>query len=124
MTEAEARVLVNERSHNRCELCGSTETLTFSHRTPKSLGGKWAATNGIRACGSGTTGCHGWIEHHPEWAEAGGWRVKPYEDPATVPVYLTMPWPGWWILTDDGHYESTWLTAEPDHLPPQGAFRP
>lgn len=122
MSEQAARKIVAERAAGRCEICRAAGALTFSHRTPKSLGGKWAASNGVRACGSGTTGCHGFIEAHPEHAAAGGWRVTGGQDPAAAPVWLhpVLAWPGWVLLDDVGGY--TYLddqSAPPTHLPPQ-----
>lgn len=120
-----AQAIVRARAQGRCELCGATDPLTFSHRTPKSLGGAWRASNGIRACGSGTIGCHGWIESHPTWAEAAGWRVLPREDPSQIPAFLIAPWPGWWFLTDDGMYVSATNSDRPvpERLPPQTLIR-
>lgn len=36
-------------------------------------------------CGSGTTGCHGYIESHREEAYERGWLVHSWDDPAEVP---------------------------------------
>lgn len=33
--------------------------------------------NGIPLCGSGTTGCHGWVEAHPTDGVLFGWRLPP-----------------------------------------------
>lgn len=127
MNEQQARRIVAERAKGRCELCGISEgerPLTFSHRMPKGLGGNWYPSNGLRACGSGTTGCHGWIEHHPADAAAAGWRITRPESPYTSPAFLVLPWPGWWLLDDDGGY----LTPDgdrpiPPRLPPQTLAR-
>jgi hypothetical protein len=51
-------------------------------------------------CGSGTTGCHGWIEHHPDKAGKEGWHVRPWEDPDEVPVKILRQ--EWQTLLDNG----------------------
>lgn len=58
-------------------------------------------SNLLTLCGSGTTGCHGWIEHHPTYAEDHGWSVRQHErlTVAAVPVWT---WRGWQYLEDDG----------------------
>jgi hypothetical protein len=42
--------------------------------------------NLIDVCGTGTTGCHGWIHAHPAEAYRLGFLVKSGQDPALVPV--------------------------------------
>jgi hypothetical protein len=42
--------------------------------------------NLLLLCGSGTTGCHGWIESHRETAYALGLLVHRGGDPAATPV--------------------------------------
>lgn len=37
-------------------------------------------------CGSGTTGCHGWVHGHPAEAYRLGWLVHSWHDPASVPL--------------------------------------
>lgn len=56
-------------------------------------------SNLLTLCGSGTTGCHGWVEAHPAWATAHGWSVPRWQtaDVATVPVWT---WRGWVQLRD------------------------
>jgi len=57
-------------------------------------------SNLLTLCGSGTTGCHGWVEHHPKAAQAHGWSVARYQpDPQSVPVWT---WRGWVCLLSDG----------------------
>ena len=120
--EARARELVAARAGGRCEICRGPAPRTFSHRKPTSLGGLWAPSNGLRACGSGTTGCHGWIEANPVWAEFAGFRVRSVGDPAVEPVWVwpVLAWPGWVTLDDDGGYVYDDVQSpKPVHLPPQ-----
>jgi len=73
------------------------------HRVKRSQGGKWAPSNLLDACGSGTTGCHGWTEHHPEEAHVEGLSLKRGEDPLEHSVH--MRWVNersWWFLDDEG----------------------
>jgi len=101
--------LLRERSVGRCEMCGRPATNTH-HRRPRGMGGsKDPATdrpaNLARLCGSGTTGCHGWIENNRTAAEDCGWLVPQGHDPATVPI-LIMGLGGmldWVLLDDDGN---------------------
>jgi hypothetical protein len=36
-------------------------------------------------CGTGTTGCHGYVESHRKIAYQMGWLVYSWDDPRTVP---------------------------------------
>jgi hypothetical protein len=69
------------------------------------MGGTRAAwinqpANLITLCGSGTTGCHGWVEHHPREARELGLSVSRNGlRPDCVPV---LTWRGWLLLTNDG----------------------
>lgn len=110
MNESEARRRVALRAAGRCELCRGTDSLTFAHRRSRGQGGGWSPANGLRLCGSGTTGCHGWTEHNPDAAAAGGWRlVHDDRDPAVVPVWLNgLNGPGWWLLDDLGLLTWQW----------------
>lgn len=57
--------------------------------------------NLLTLCGSGTTQCHGVVEHAPEWAEAHGYSVRRWQADAlgTMPVWT---WRGWVYLTETG----------------------
>lgn len=74
------------------------------HRKKRGQGGLWEPTNIVAVCGDGVRGCHGWFEHNPNAAAEGGWHVRPWEDPAEVPVL----WRGtdWVLLTLDGKVEN------------------
>jgi len=67
--------------------------------------------NLLTLCGSGTTGCHGWVEAHPQDATMSGWSVPSWADPATVPV---RHWEhGWALATPDGTWRA--LGSDPAH---------
>ena len=86
--ERQAREVVRDRSGGVCEVCGARRASNWHHRLNRSQGGLWCPTNGLDLCGSGTTGCHGWITEHPALSRPRGWIVQPHQDPATVPVDL------------------------------------
>jgi hypothetical protein len=63
------------------------------HRLPRKMGGTrrtgiHSLANLVPVYGSGTTGCHGYIESHPEWAFRTGWRVREGSNPADTPLTL------------------------------------
>lgn len=78
--------------------------LNIHHRQPRGMGGSTdplsaSPANLLTLCGSGTTGCHGWVESHRTQAEALGFIVRHGIDPATVPVWID----GYrWMLRHDG----------------------
>lgn len=110
----ETRVLVLDRAKYRCEKCGVSLSESFyyslHHRTPRGMGGSREVrlnmpSNLVAVCGSGTTGCHGWIESNRIAAEDEGWLVSRYEEPAEVQVRIMGV--RWRYLTDEGEYSST-----------------
>ncbi len=110
-----------------CEACGAAPGQSFSHRIAASRGGTYAPSNGVRACGSGTTGCHGWFEAHSTWAGDGGWHIRrDRRDPLEVPVFLVtvlQPLGAWHLLDDLGGRDEVYpdefgLPEVPVHLPP------
>lgn len=64
------------RDH-RCAVCGRPAT-NLHHRLPRSRGGPDDDFNRIPVCGSGTHGCHGRIEHNPEWARSKRLSIPGY----------------------------------------------
>lgn len=104
MNEDRARKLLHVRSAGWCELCNQEGATNWSHRLSRAQGGLWAPSNGLHLCGSGTTGCHGWLTHEPVLAAAGGWQLlRDPRPPSEVPVWLDsrMAGVGWWLLDDD-----------------------
>lgn len=119
------RAMVAERAAYCCELCGirlhdgaawGTEH-SFHHRQARGLGGTSrsesnAPTNLLLVCGTGTTGCHGFIEAHRTSAEQEGWLVRHGLDPAevVVTVYAGLhatptTFTRRVLLTTDGEYQ-------------------
>lgn len=96
--------LVRDRDGNACARCGRPDGLTTHHRRARGMGGsQWPGinlpANLLTLCGSGTTGCHGWVESHREAATTAGLLVSKYADPADVPVWT---WRGWMRLDNTG----------------------
>jgi len=110
----ETRVAVLNRAKYRCEKCGTSLADSFyyslHHRTPRGMGGSREVrlnlpSNLVAICGSGTTGCHGWIESNRSVSEDDGWLVSRYQEPAEVPLFISGV--GWRYLTDEVTYSST-----------------
>jgi hypothetical protein len=99
-----ARAAIYEIDGGRCVGCGRTD-LNAQHRRGRGMGGTRnpviaQVTNGIPLCGSGTTGCHSWAEHHPKWARLLGWRLD--GESAEEPFWTRFGWKRWVIEEDDG----------------------
>lgn len=112
--DAETVRLVRERDDWRCARCGGWGPLSTQHRVARGMGGsRWPGinlpSNLITLCGSGTTGCHGWVEHHPGWARAHGWSVSAHER-ERVGVIPVWTWRGWVRLA---HGEAEVLPGRP-----------
>lgn len=70
------------------------------HRKKRGQGGLWTPENIVAVCGDGTTGCHGWCEHHPAKAAAKGFHVRPWDDPGQIPIHYRLS--HWALLAADG----------------------
>ena len=101
------------RDCGRCVRCGTTvhgvrgKAWSIHHRRPRGMGGSKAPetnspANLIILCGTGTTGCHGWVESHRNDAYDQGFLVPHSHDPATVPVHHVLY--GWVRLTSQGTF--------------------
>ena len=109
------RELVAARSDGDCEVaipgvCQGRAT-TVHHRRKRSQGGGWGAANLLALCGSGTTGCHGWVEANPKASREWGWWIFTGDgEPNTVSVFLHAHTdPRWCLLDDRGSY--SWVTS-------------
>lgn len=88
-----------------CFVCGAPAN-NLHHRLARGAGGSKLAfvnapANLLLLCGSGTSGCHGWVESHRLVAYELGLLVRRNGVllPAEVPVFSR--WRGCWFLLDD-----------------------
>lgn len=96
--------LVRQRDQG-CVRCGRFGG-NIHHRRMRSQSPKDVVHNVenlIVLCGSGTTGCHGWVHAHPAVSYERGWLVKSAFDPKTKPVLY--PDGLFYYLKDDGRKE-------------------
>ena len=109
--------LVWSRDEGCCVRCGAAlvgaRGLSWSvhHRRPRSMGGTklaWVDRPGnlILLCGSGTTGCHGWVESHRAFARGLGFLVSAngQRKPVEVPIHHSIH--GLVVLDDHGDFAS------------------
>ncbi len=64
-----------------------------------------AAANLMLLCGSGTTGCHGWVESHRREAVTWGLLVPRPGLPSVTPVFYRRTE---WVLLDDNGGVHSW----------------
>jgi hypothetical protein len=84
--ERHARKLVRLRDGEMCVRCMRDPGTNWDHRKNRSVGGRWEVQNGQMLCGSGTTGCHGWVTSHPEEACREGWACPSWYRPEEYPA--------------------------------------
>lgn len=87
----ETRSICAERDGYACARCGRSltgEQASLHHRRLRShpFAGLHDPSNLIWLCGTGTTGCHGWVHAHPALAYEHGYMVHAWNDPRKVPV--------------------------------------
>lgn len=104
----EVRILVDLRDGHSCRRCGRPlweDDFSRHHRIPRGSGGCALVDRAsliVKMCGSGSTGCHGWVESHRADAELLGWllpKLNPDIDPETEPLFTID---GWVLLDDQG----------------------
>lgn len=76
----------------------------------------------VYVCGTGTTGCHGWIEEHPNDAGKEGFHVRPWEHPDEVPVKYNRS--TWFLLLEDGDVNESGQREEDDMAADGGELLP
>ena len=62
-------------NQGRCVLCGGRAS-NRHEKVTRARGGPRDEFNTVLLCGSGTTGCHGWVTEHPDAAEQKGLYVR------------------------------------------------
>ena len=113
---------VLDRDNYKCVYCGGSIAgaergmdWSLHHRRARGMGGSRdpvanSHPNLVVLCGSGVTGCHGWVESQRSAARDLGYLVSWPRDPATVPIHValtaaphgTKPVRGLYLLTNDG----------------------
>ncbi len=69
---------------------------TLHHVVSKSLGGSDCESNCVPLCGTGTTGCHGRVEHHePDTCATFAAALQLYDDAAYVYAVEKLGEDGW-----------------------------
>lgn len=101
----------------RCVVCGDP-TEQIQHRRPAMMGGsrqEWIhlPANGVLACGSGTSGCHGRMESFRMAARDCGLLLRPIEQAGSTPVWYERE-EEWRFLDDAGGYLTVQLPPPPD----------
>jgi hypothetical protein len=66
--------------------------------------------NLVRLCGTGTTGCHGWVESHRAFARHEGWLLRSLDDLDTP---LVNAWGVLIRLTAEGGRVDEWTPIDP-----------
>lgn len=99
--------LVKQRDGLRCVRCGrflEGVPASIHHRRMRShkFTGLHEPSNLICLCGTGSTGCHGWVHAHPKEAYEQGWLVHGWNDPTYIPVFIHSN--RFIFLDDAGHY--------------------
>jgi len=61
------------------------------------------ASNLLAVCGTGISGCHGYIENNREESYEKGWLVRQHEEATQVPVKLSLY--GFVYLDDEGGFK-------------------
>lgn len=88
----ETRHAIYQRAFFECEFCGQenfAHGISIHHRKPRGMGGTKKKeindpSNLLLLCGSGTTGCHGWIESNREQAYEMGLLVRQSDNPLEI----------------------------------------
>lgn len=89
---AKVRGQLRMREDNWCAKCGLKYANNAHHRKNRSQGGQDDLSNLLLLCGSGTTGCHGYITEHPRDSINHGWSVLSVHNPIDIPVFYRNTW--------------------------------
>lgn len=116
-TPRTVRVAFFDREKERCFRCrrplrfeGRGFEWSAHHRKPRGMGGaadpvRASIANCLVLCGSGTTGCHGWVEKERDVATAHGYLIPKNATTETfAPAAVRVRrWDGsWWLMTESG----------------------
>ena len=93
---------VDRRDHYSCVRCGRPAEGGSRHHRQLRRHGDHSAANLVLLCGSGTTGCHGWVHAHPADSYASGMLVHSWHEPESVPMLSAGLHGGAWVQHDRG----------------------
>jgi hypothetical protein len=122
-TQDEEKIVA--RDQGKCVRCGRHVAhlqrgwaWSIHHRRPRGSGGTslaWVdqAANGIILCGSGTTGCHGWVEKNRRAAIDAGYLISALGLSVAEDIPLHPELLGFVYLTNDGG----WIPVEEGPTP-------
>jgi len=105
----EVRFAIYARAGYRCERClEATPTINVHHRLPRQMGGTrneliHAPANLILLCGSGTSGCHGWVESNRDEARKFGYLLYRIDSAVEIPFIDNNK--NGWLLDNLGQKE-------------------
>ena len=103
MSKADA-IGILRRDGFRCVRCGKPVAYGRDSIHHRILGNRKdnRPSNLIALCGSGTTGCHGWVHSHPAEAREYGWIVSRFTQRALTPdASVFYAGSGWRLLLDN-----------------------
>lgn len=120
VAEEKARNIVRLRADGRCEaaipnVCLGNHDTTHHRRKRRYADTRWVASNLLGVCGSGTTGCHGYIEANPTFAQEEGLWLLEGDDPRLVSAHVRWAHTrSWYFLDDEGTL--TWDESDFDPI--------
>jgi len=111
---------VDERDDYCCVRCGRWIDGGSRHHRQLRRFGDHSTANLILLCGSGTTGCHGWVHAHPKISYENGWLVHGWHESAAVPL---LTYGGRWrLLNSEGSYSHMTPTQARERLEELGVL--
>lgn len=98
--DIDTREKVRWRDKDRCRRCG-VPTWQIHHRQGRGGDDPHRVAALVLLCGSGSTGCHGYVHAHPAESYASGWMVRRLGIAQCEDVPMLTP-DGWVLLNADG----------------------
>ena len=104
----ETRFAVLGRGGYKCERCRQDfigKPISIHHRRPRMMGGSKNAelhkpANLLALCGTGTSGCHGWVESNRDKARELGYLIAKVESAEQIPFKDLNG--DWWQIDNYG----------------------
>jgi len=105
--DTQTRFGVFARANYQCEKCLDAPIggVSVHHRRPRMMGGSrnellHQPANLILLCGSGTSGCHGWVESNRDKARVQGYLIQKVESAEQIPFRDNSGI--WWNIYNSG----------------------